>query len=189
MRDNIALERYLQRHTETGLPDCTHTGPRWHNTLVIPAYRESARLLQHLGQLPTGSGKTLVILVLNRPDSDPDPGANASLRAAVHKLAPDTGRHGDTRIYPLNPHTDLYVHDMEELLGPVAAAHGVGLARKTGCDIALQWMTAGAISGQWICSTDADATLPLDSFAPRDSAAQGAVAGGWPVRSVRGSGR
>ena len=187
MRDSVALRRYLQRHTETGLPDCTHTGPRWQNTLVIPAYRESARLLQHLGRLPTGSGKTLVILVLNRPDSDPDPGANASLRAAVHKLAPDTGRHGDTRIYPLNPHTDLYVHDMEELRGPVAAAHGVGLARKTGCDIALQWMTAGAISGQWICSTDADATLPQDYFTQLDSAAPAAVAAVFPFRHVPGT--
>ena len=187
MRDNIALERYLQRHTEAGLPDCTHTGPRWHNTLVIPAYRESANLLQQLGQLPAGSGKTLVILVLNRPDSDPDPQANAPLRAAALKLPPHAKQHGQLHICPLNNHTDLYMHDMEKLHGPVPAAHGVGLARKTGCDIALQWMAAGAISGQWICSTDADATLPQDYFAQLDSAAPDAVAAVFPFQHVPGT--
>jgi hypothetical protein len=89
-------------------------------------------------------------------------------------------------VYCLNPHTDLYLYDMEMLRGPTPGAQGVGLARKTGCDIALQWMAAGGISGQWLCSTDADATLPPAYFAQLESAAPGAVAAVLPFRHMPG---
>ena len=63
----------------------------------------------------------------------------------------------------LNEHTDLYLHDMENNGGPTPADLGVGLARKTGCDLALQWMHEGAISGavdlQYRCRCDAAARL------------------------------
>ena len=93
---------------------------------------------------------------------------------------------GTVPVQCLNPHTDLYLHDMEALYGPTPAALGVGLARKTGCDLALQWMAAGGISGQWLCSTDADATLPADYFEQLDSAAPDAVAAVFPFRHVPG---
>jgi hypothetical protein len=201
MRDAIALRRYLQRHAETGLPSHTFTVPHWRQVLVIPAYRESSALLDRLARLPASNGRTLVILVLNRPNSDSDPQANAELRDAMSQSPLPQERLPQERlpqerlpqamrdtvpVYCLNPHTDLYLHDMEILCGPTLAEQGVGLARKTGCDIALQWMAAGGISGQWLCSTDADATLPPEYFVQLASAAPDAVAAVFPFRHVPG---
>ena len=149
---------------EPGLPPCPQRAGPWQNVLVIPAYRESPGLLQRLAALPGGAGRSLVILVLNRPDSDPDPGANAALRLATHALPAGADAPGAHTFYPLNEHTDLYLHDIDLLAGAIPKARGVGLARKTGCDIAFKWMSQGAIAGRWICSTDADARLPQDYF-------------------------
>ena len=207
MQDSVALQRYLQRHIEAGLPPSPREGPHWHHALVIPAYRESAALLQNLTRLPPGVGRTLVILVLNRPDTDHDPQANASLRAAVDELAIAREQPGEPVIHSLNAHSDLYVYDMENpdgtfqggtfqgghfpggplLAGAIPAAQGVGLARKTGCDIALKWMSEGAISGEWIHSTDADALLPQDYFQQLDSSNQHAVAAVYPFRHIPGA--
>ena len=202
MQDSVALQRYLQRHIEAGLPPSPHSGPLWHHALVIPAYRESTALLQTLTQLPPGVGRTLVILVLNRPDADPDSQANALLRAAVGELAIASEQPDEPLIYSLNTHTDLYLHDMENPDGPIPggpllggplladtipAAQGVGLARKTGCDIALKWMSEGAINGEWIHSTDADALLPQDYFQQLDSSNPYAVAAVYPFRHIPGA--
>ena len=176
MRDSVALERYLERHTETGLPHYTFAEPVWQHVLVLPVYRESPALLDTLTQLPSGRGRTLVILVLNRPDSDADIHANAHLRSALDNQDFRWLKRGPVPVQTLNDHCDLYVHDLESLCGPTPKALGVGLARKTGSDLALQWMTAGGIGGQWICTTDADAILPGDYFEQLENAAPDAVA-------------
>jgi hypothetical protein len=190
MRDAVALRRYLQRYAEPDLPLHVFTEPCWHQLLVVPVYRESPALLHKLQQLPASDGKsdprTLVILVLNRPDTDNQPTANAELRNAIEQGALATAVRSTVPVYCLNPHTDLYLHDMEKLYGPNATALGVGLARKSGSDLALQWMASGGISGQWLCSTDADAQLPPDYFAQLGSAAANAVAATFPFRHAPG---
>lgn len=187
MRDTVALSRYLQRHTETGLPSHSFTQPHWHQVLVVPAYREAPALVQQLTELPRSEGRTLVILVLNRPDSDGDLQANAALRGALAHSNLPRARREAVSVYCLNPKADLYLYDMEMRSGPTPASQGVGLARKTGCDLALQWMAAGAISGQWLCSTDADATLPQAYFTQLDGAPSDAVAAVFPFRHLGGT--
>jgi len=187
MRGNVALQRYLQRHIQPGLPEYTFSEPRWHNVLVVPAYRESAELLARLPPRPHGNDRTLLILVLNRPDSDPDARANATLRAAVASRATDCSERCGVPVLRLDGSTELYLLDMEALYGPTPAAGGVGLARKAGCDLALRWMDAGGISGRWLCSTDADAALPPDYFRQLDSAAVQAAAAVFPFRHVPGT--
>ncbi|MCB2070797.1 MAG: hypothetical protein KDF67_14865, partial [Ottowia sp.] len=71
MSAELARQRYLRRHMEPGLP-ASPRSKAWRNVLVVPAYREAARWLERLQALPQNAGNTLVILVLNRPDSDPD---------------------------------------------------------------------------------------------------------------------
>lgn len=187
MRDAVALQRYLHNYTEQGLPAPRFTRPHWHSVLVVPAYREHPALLERLARLPAGTGRTLVILVLNRPDSDPDMLANSALRDSLqHASLPRTTR--DTvPVYCLDPQVDLYLHDMEMLRGPTPRAQGVGLARKAGCDLALQWMDAGGIGGQWLCSTDADATLPRGYFTRLESVAPDAVAAVFPFQHTAGT--
>lgn len=184
MRDGIALQRYLQRHIEPGLPGHSFHEPYWHDLLVVPVYRESPDLLQHLTKIPAGKGRNLVILVLNRPETDTDSDANTELRNALTDGSLQHTRRGTASVLSLNGHTDLYLHDMEALCGPLPAKFGVGLARKAGCDLALQWMVAGGISSQWICNTDADATLPQDYFEQLDRTAPEAVAAVFPFQHI-----
>jgi hypothetical protein len=186
IRDSIALQRYRERHTETGLPAHKFSESQWQQVLVLPAYREPSTLLQNLRQLPPGPDRSLVILVLNRPDSDPDPQANNELRMAIEEQVLQKREKESIPLGHLNNHVDLYLHDMEAQCGPTPMAQGVGLARKTGCDLALQWMTTGAISGQWICSIDADAIAPKNYFEQLDRAEQDAVAAVFPFRHVAG---
>lgn len=181
MSNDIALSRYLQRHIEPGLPDSPSVTRRWRNTLVVPAYRESPDLLRQLSVTLATTDATLVILVLNRPDTEPDEAANQRLRdaaAALPGIAPGLHR--------LGPNIDLYCHDLERLAGPTPAKQGVGLARKTGCDIALLWKAQGAIVGDWICCTDADALLPQDYFTRLDSIEPAATAALFPFEHTPG---
>jgi hypothetical protein len=169
MKKDIALKRYLERHIEPGLPNAPQE-LSWQHVLVIPAYDEPPELLRTLSCL-AGNQKTLVILVVNRPDSDPDATRNEPLREAINQLEP-TSQHieHDLKLYRLNNSIDLLSFDMESTLGPSPAAQGVGLARKTGCDIALLWQHQGAIKSDWICSSDADARLPKDYFSRLEAA-------------------
>jgi hypothetical protein len=184
LTDSVAVRRYLQRHIEPGLPAPPEQA-RWRHVLVIPAYREPAQLVQSLQALPAGSGATLVILVLNRPDSDPDAAANTPLRDALAELSPAQDASMDAPLRALADHADILVLDLEQSLGAIPASRGVGLARKVGCDLALQWVTAGAIEQQWIYCTDADAELPDDYFHRlADLQAPAAV---FPFRHVPGA--
>ncbi len=176
MSSGRAAQRYLQRHIEPGLPPSPQPLTPWRHVLVIPACRERADLLQRLLDLPMGAGQALVILVLNRPDSDTDPEANSELRAAV--LALPAGSCHDVR--ELNTRADLYLLDLDTMAGPLPATRGVGLARKYGCDLAFKWMSEGAVSGRWICSTDADATLPPGYFQQLEDLPAGAAGATFP---------
>lgn len=186
MDDSVALRRYLERHIEAGLPPHPDGGPRWQQVLVLPAYRESPNLLDHLRALPGGTGRSLVILVLNRPDRDADASANRELRSAIQSgLSKGSA---SPPLLQLNADADLLLLDLETLRGPTPASQGVGLARKAGCDLALRWMAGGVIGGEWICCTDADATLPGDYFARLDSVGQDAAAVVFPFQHVPGDG-
>ncbi len=182
MDDSVALQRYRQRHMEADLPQLIDDGSRWRQVLVIPAYREPASLLEDLRHLPAGAGRSLVILVLNRPCRDPDKRANSELRAAVANRPNGAGT--SPALMPLNPHTDLFPFDLERLRGPTPTSQGVGLARKAGCDLALEWMAQGAITGHWICCTDADAILPDDYYDQLDGSTGDTVAAVFPFRHV-----
>jgi hypothetical protein len=183
----LARQRYLQRHIEPDLPTCPAPGASWHNVLVIPAYREPPELLQQLALMPAGSGRTLAILILNRPDSDPDRQANSALRQASSQLAARHLPQPSPLIRLLNDQTDLYIHDLDYLSGPIPAKAGVGLARKIGCDIAFKWISQGAIESTWICCTDADAQLPSDYFSRLETADPEAVAAVYPFRHTPGA--
>ena len=127
MSAELACQRYLQRHMEAGLPDSPARNEPWQNVLVIPAYNETASLLENLAKLPLDTGATLVILVLNRPEGSTDDNANRLLRDAVSELAP--GSPATAGLYRLHAKADLYLYDLEQQAGPTPAAQGVGLAR------------------------------------------------------------
>lgn len=184
MQRDVARERYLARHLEANLPDPPRVSTPWRNVLVLPAYRESPDLLLRLARSLHHTENALVLLLLNRPEHDPDTRANSALREALEALPP-----GSPACWQLAPHCDLYCHDLELLCGPTPNRQGVGLVRKIGCDLAFRWMAAGIIESDWICCTDADATLPPDYFDRLDSIPPSSGAAVYPFEHLPGSDR
>tara|TARA_R110002110_G_scaffold415765_2_gene655225 strand:+ start:78430 stop:79746 length:1317 start_codon:yes stop_codon:yes gene_type:complete len=182
----VALRRYLSRHIEDDLPSAGST-ERWQNVLVIPAYRESAALVQRLKAVPPGHGRTVIIVVLNRPAADKNPAANDPLRQALLSLPPAQPSGDLAALRQVNDTTDLYLHDMEQSGGTTETDKGVGLARKTGCDIALTWQAQGALSTHWLHCTDADAILPADYFEQTRALNKEAVAAVYPFTHLASS--
>jgi hypothetical protein len=151
--------------------------------MVIPAYREDPGFLDAL-RAGGDDNSLLVILVLNRPDSDADRSANTRLRQALQAL-PATPRGDD--LYRLGDAGSLLLYDAEARGGPLPADQGVGLARKIGCDIAWLWAHRGCIESRWIHCTDADARLPPDYFQRTDRVPRNAAAATYPFIHVPGS--
>lgn len=184
MATSIALKRYFDRHIEPDLPEVPAYVARWRNVLVIPAYDESPELLDTLSKSLLGPERVLVILVLNRPESSGDLRCNNPFREAIEQRKNSSGN--TTELLTLNQHCDLYVHDMERLRGPSPPDEGVGLARKVGCDIALSWWRQGHVTTDWICSSDADATLPKDYFEKLKSVPETSAAATLPFQHMPG---
>ncbi|MFK8050498.1 MAG: hypothetical protein AB8B81_18900 [Halioglobus sp.] len=180
MGKNIAVKRYLERHIEPNLPTVSAAKKPWQHVLVIPAYAESSAILDRLSNSISGPERVIVILVINRPESDTDTQCNEELREGIRQKADSKGT--TTELLRLNEQCDLFVYDMEQIHGPSPSKEGVGLARKVGCDIALSCWNCGQIESDWICSSDADATLPKDYFARLNSTPENWAAATFPFK-------
>ncbi len=184
-KKNTALKRYLERHIEPGLPNAPLPTEAWEHALVIPAYDESPEFLAALSSL-SAKGRGLIIIVLNRPDSNPNNQTNSTLRNTIATMEhSDRAGNPSNPIYRISETLDLFCYDLEQISGASPSSQGVGLARKIGCDIALLWQSQGAISGEWIFSTDADAVLPMDYFS-RLNGESDAVAAVYPFVHIAG---
>ncbi|MEH6610880.1 MAG: hypothetical protein V7696_16045 [Halioglobus sp.] len=120
--------------------------------------------------------------MLNRPQHDDNPAINDELRSRIQALTTTVSPSAGCTLHPLHALTDILCVDTEMIFGAIADSDGVGRARKIGCDTALLWMTAGAIKSNWICSTDADATLPKDYFLRLDESPADTSAALYPFR-------
>ena len=184
MKPDTAARRYQQRHVETDLPQVPVGQGEWQHILVIPAYRESPSLLESLRQFSRSSDTFLAIVVLNRPDNDPDASANLALRKAMQGLP---GIRGADGLYQLNGGSAILCCDTEASRGPLPAEKGVGLARKLGCDLAWQCILGEVISSRWIHCSDADARLPADYFQRTAGLSPEVVAATYPFIHVPGT--
>lgn len=99
--------------------------------------------------LSVPGSRNLIVIVLNAPE-DPDPehlAANKLFKARVSRLSLEN---------------TIFVLDETHRFLP--GKQGVGLARKMGCDLALQLISDEVVRSPWIFTTDADAQLPADYF-------------------------
>lgn len=181
LQQSIAVQRYLERHQEPGLnqPPAGHAA-RWQHVVVIPSYREKTDFLSRLAQLTARSGNILVIVVLNRPDTDADRTCNDAMRQHVETLEPPAAPGTLPNVKVLSARVEVLLVDTEKQRGPLPHREGVGLARKIGCDLALSWIAAGVIDSQWIHVSDADASLPPDYFDAVQKLASSTAAACYP---------
>lgn len=148
----MSLSQYLARYAE---PECallTGLPGHWQQALVIPAYRETPGFLDQ--DWPENA---LVILVLNRPDSDPDPSWSLPFQA---RLGAAAWSEPPLSLHYIDGRKPLLLVDRCDGGPPLPAKQGVGLARKIGADLACALIARGQLHEPWIGCTDADAQWP-----------------------------
>lgn len=124
--------------------------PHYSHVLIIPAYNENTAFVRRLVMQDfEGVKKLLAIVIINQPRSTPSfTRLNQRLSDYIQSLT-------------LNKSIQFLVIEAF-----VATKHGVGFARKLGCDVALQLMASHHIKNSWLYCSDADATLPSNYFTP-----------------------
>jgi hypothetical protein len=144
----MLIAKYLKNYAEPeAQQDFSYIKPA-KNCLVIPCRDESTDLLKPLEKLLSSAPSTLVILVINQPESQTDIVLNKALAAAARGQLSDK----------------VLVVDRFSAHKRINDKQGVGLARKIGCDIACQLVHQGIVSSKWIHTSDADASWPDDYF-------------------------
>jgi len=164
-------------------------GEPWQQVVVIPVCNESTDILR---PLPPGSGRSLMILVVN--ETVVAPGAvsvaNQRFAAEVHarfRMCWQSADASGLTLYqdPASSRDLLLVdHFSEGRQFPPKG--GVGHARKTGADLAAYLVHQRRVRSPWIHCTDADVRLPQRyltcSAAISDDSAQDTAALVYPFR-------
>ncbi len=138
-------------------------GEPWRHILVVPVCNETPAILR---PLPPAAGRSLMILVVNEPESS-QPGVSAANRAFADEVQArferkwQSGPSAGLALFsdPASPRDVLLVDRFSEGLR-FAGKGGVGYARKTGADIAACLYHRKRVVSPWIHCSDADVVLP-----------------------------
>lgn len=174
--------KYLQRHCVPEVNRLLNIPSQQHyeHTLIIPAYNETPVFLQNLKTRFAPRCATLFIVVINQPDDDHDTTNNNQL----FRWAMSSGKvvwEADNMwlLDWAENGSSLLLVDRFRDGRHIPRRQGVGLARKIGCDLAVQFAALGLLRSTWLYSTDADASLPDDYFS-RTQHIAGASAATFP---------
>jgi hypothetical protein len=181
---NKAVAKYLRVYAEPECGELDNFPPiSAQQYLVIPCYRETPDFAHRLAESPLGRCGALVVVVINQP-----PGTVEFLNQELWDYF-----HQHTLVWQ-KKHLSLFSANAGRLHWLVVdrfsegreidPKQGVGLARKQGCDLAAFLLAKNPIDNPWICTTDADATLPNDYFAALASCSVGASAAVFSTRHV-----
>ena len=182
------VEKYLNQYSETECTGLSNFPMSYAHGLVVPVYRESRDVLARFANFCTTCQNTLLILIVNRPNSDKD------YQWATHFFNTDRELLGKTlwqsndqilQLREITP-TDTGVSDKHSNSAvmlvdrcingkPLPEKQGVGLARKIGADILCRLIEDKKVASTWIFNTDADAHLPEDYFCAADNASNSAA--------------
>ncbi|NNF17747.1 MAG: hypothetical protein HKN70_13465 [Gammaproteobacteria bacterium] len=193
------INKYLDRYAECEaalaqqlFEQCPR--PAYQRVVVIPAFDETKGFCKRLMRHPDAD-TTLLIAVINRPCDDAVSAAGKRSRALWSELVSHTTElanraHLHLRTVNIdNRNLDILLIDHCTGSRCLPAAEGVGRARKCGADAALALIRCQQIRCDWIYSTDADAWLPDNYFAPRrEDRDVAAIHCGFEHFSVTGTG-
>ncbi len=161
------LKKYLSRYAEPETAArADRIRDRYDGVLVIPVHDEPAPELGAITSSRFAENILHIVVVNARADQRAAQQANARL---IARLARITG-------------IPLVAVDRSTPPHSLPPKQGVGLARKIGCDLALELWARGQIASPWIHSTDADVLLPTDIFARARAVDPSAVALTYPFR-------
>jgi hypothetical protein len=163
-----AVHKYLTHYAEPDGQNDYGIGRTFGHVLVIPAFDEGESLFRTLQTIPAGPlGDVLTVLVINAP-ADAPPEVHFRSAELIRRLG---AQYGKESVPASSSGFRWLAHPRGVLLcvdrtgnRPLPNGQGVGLARKIGCDIALQLHIQGNVRSAWIHTTDADVELPADYF-------------------------
>jgi hypothetical protein len=177
----LDIDTYLARHAEPEIAAAANLEGQFGHVVQVPAYGEGDSLFAMLGSVPAGQrGETLIVVVLNaRADSPAGVlQANDAARERLSAAASSASTLSD------DPPSIAYSFPRGRVVlidrsGPgryLPGGQGVGLARKIGCDFALNLAASGRLAANWLHCTDADVLLPNDYFGQTEALASPTVA-------------
>lgn len=145
-----AISKYLKNYAEKEISFSKAISKKFDACVVVPAHREDEYLFQFLSSLKLASKNRsiLCILVLNGKESEQD-----FHQKILNKL--EASLFSEFQLFIVDRATGKNIFSDKE---------GVGLARKIGCDLALQLIVENKILSPWIRCSDADVLLPSDYF-------------------------
>ncbi len=171
-----ALDKYLHHYAEAEVQLLHDLPGSYQQGLLIPVYREPAAVLPRFVAFAERNSRTLLTLVINRPDNDLDTDWSQAFFDQPQQALWQSDN-GQLRLYPLDHGSALLVIDRCLSHPPIPAEQGVGLARKIAADLLCALIHRGQIHSPWIFNTDADALLPENYFqAPNQLPPRTAVA-------------
>ena len=135
----MAVEKYLQQYAEAEASQLPAPPHKYRQVLVIPAYRESSALLEQIAELLDANHNSLVILVINCPNTAPD---TPELAATIDEHYPLLSHNETARHYDAGKDSTLLAVDRYSPGRYIPVKQGVGLARTIGCDIACRFMAS-----------------------------------------------
>ncbi|ARN74960.1 hypothetical protein [Oceanicoccus sagamiensis] len=182
-----ALTQYLSTYAEPETQQLSSFPTQYSQAVVIPFYREPPVSLQRFCNLAADQGRCLLVVVINRPQSDSD------TQWAQQLLTGPPVRQGKTlwqstdsllRLIELENQSGLLLVDRCLHGLAIDDEYGVGLARKIGADIVCQLMADTKVSSPWIANTDADAILPQTYFSSLQQQSSTAAALVFPYQHI-----
>lgn len=186
MDSQAIIEKYLQHHAEPEAQSVEKMGFHFQHTVIIPAYNEGESLIENLASIKEKN--VLVILVINAEINSPTSvlDTNKKLLNAIRKSYFEIWRskHGQGISLHQLENCSLLLIDRSSGQLKFPEGKGVGLARKIAADVALSLIHSKHIQSQWIHSTDADVTLPIEYFSRTTSVTSKAVAAVYPYTHV-----
>ncbi|XQW83523.1 hypothetical protein ACOYR1_10175 [Thalassotalea piscium] len=159
------IEKYLKHYAEpcidalAGFP----SGFNFSNTVVIPAYKETIHFVNDYFDSALANVNSLMVLVINQPESDPNKQAQQDLFKAVLAMGNSVWQNQAYTLVQV-AECNSYILILDSFSHALPEKQGVGVARKQGVDSVLALIVQNRVSSQWICSTDADASLPSRYF-------------------------
>ncbi len=187
------MDKYLEHYAEAGgeaVEGLPH-GKTWARSVVIPVHNERPDILR---PLPPAPGRSLMILVVNEAG-----GASPRITTANRDFVEEVERRfeslwqgpagsGLTLLQDPETGRDVLLVDRCHDRLRLPAGGGVGLARKTGADLAARLIRDGRVRSPWIHCSDADVCLPgryfsASEFVTEDEAVETAALV-YPFRHV-----
>ncbi len=171
MKSTKVISKYLAHYAENISPwlDGFPPNSSFQRCVVIPAFDENTRFIEHLNH--QASDNTLIILILNCAKSCTTQQRSNTLKAKSHllNLGKVTWQSAKGESVQLIQSSSAHwlvwdITDWNDSNSLDTFVHGVGYARKLGMDLALRLFSQNQIADPFFLTTDADVLLPDEYF-------------------------